>query len=225
MSPTRIIIFAKAPLANFAKTRLAPLLGPEGAAQLALDLLKLTVSEAIGAGLGPVEICVTPGPQDPVWESWSNNWPEVVWSNQGDGDLGARMAHAAQKGLARPGPVLLIGTDCPALDRTRLTEAAGALKTHDMVMIPASDGGYVLLGLNSFAPELFTDMAWSTETVAAETLSRAAKRSWNVCVLETLADIDEPADLHHLPDSLRRLATCREMTVDPDHPQDGKRLT
>lgn len=203
MTEIRIIIFAKAPLANFAKTRLAPVLGPEGAAQLALGLLKLTISEATIAELGPVELCVTPGPQDPAWAELRGNWPHAIWSNQGDGDLGARMAGAAQAGLALGSPVILIGTDCPALDHTRLRAAARPLTSHDMVMIPASDGGYVLLGLNRFAPELFADMAWSTETVAAETLSRAERLRWKVCVLEPLDDIDEPADLHHLPEGLR----------------------
>jgi rSAM/selenodomain-associated transferase 1 len=204
MSQTRIIIFAKAPLADFAKTRLAPALGPDGAARLALALLKLTVAEAIEAKLGPVELCVTPSPEHPAWAELRRDWSEALWSDQGTGDLGQRMARAAQRGLDLGTPVLLIGTDCPALDRLQMSKGAQALDTHDMVITPASDGGYVLLGLNQFAPELFADMAWSTETVAAETERRAALLRWHVCVLETLDDIDEPGDLRHLPDQLRR---------------------
>jgi glycosyltransferase A (GT-A) superfamily protein (DUF2064 family) len=98
-------------------------------------------------------------------------------------------------------PVLLIGTDCPALDPERLACAAAALDDHDLVINPASDGGYVLMGLARYVAEVFADMPWSTSTVAAETLRRAHRLGLRVCQLETLDDIDEPPDLAHLPPS------------------------
>lgn len=205
MTATRIILFAKAPLPGHAKTRLAPALGMAGAAQLAARMLAHTLGEALAAGIGPVELCASPAPDDAAWARLRADWPQLAWTDQGKGDLGARMAQAARRGLegVGGGPVLLIGADCPALDRTRLAAAAAALASHDMVMHPAHDGGYVLLGLRQFAPQLFTNMAWSTATVAAETLRRAAGLGWRVAQLASLADIDTPADLGHVPQHVR----------------------
>ena len=92
-------------------------------------------------------------------------------------------------------PVLLIGTDCPALHRERLAASTESLAAHDAVIHPAEDGGYVLLGLRRFEPSLFAGIAWSAPSVCDETLRRIAALGWSVDVRETLADVDEPADL------------------------------
>ncbi|MDD4881515.1 MAG: DUF2064 domain-containing protein, partial [Gallionellaceae bacterium] len=95
--------------------------------------------------------------------------------------------------------VLLIGTDCPALSERHLRAAAKTLDDHDAVLHPALDGGYVLLGLRAFHLGLFADIPWSTPAVADLTLARMRDLNWRVRVGETLPDIDEPADLVHLP--------------------------
>lgn len=195
--PIRIIVFAKAPRAGFAKTRLIPALGAGGAAALATRLLLHTLREALQADVGPVELCRTPL-YDPLWQALPLPTGLQV-SDQEGGDLGERLARAAHRSLAAGQPCILIGTDCPALDASTLREAALHLHTHDAVMAPASDGGYVALGLRTFIPSIFSEMAWSTEVVAQETLNRLVAAGMRVHQMPVLHDIDEPADLQHLP--------------------------
>ena len=193
MTATRIVIFAKAPVAGAVKTRLIPMLGAEGAARLAARMLNATVAHAIDAGLGTPELCVTPDSDDPAW---AGLLPEgVALSDQGAGDLGQRLSAAARRVIDGGDNVLLIGTDCPALDGALLAAAAARLDNHDTVLHPAEDGGYVLLGLKRFDPSLFTGIAWSTDTVAAVTKTRIAALGWSLFLGETLHDIDQPADL------------------------------
>lgn len=196
---SRIVIFAKAPLPGLAKTRLIPALGAAGAAQLAQRMLSHTVAQALEAQTGEVELCVSPDPDSPLWQEFRDVRWKVHWQAQGGGDLGERLARAAERVVASGSPVLLIGTDCPALTAGRLHEAAQQLATHDAAMIPSRDGGYVLLGLNRFDARLFTGVAWSTDQVAAMTLDRIAQLRWSVACLPTLQDIDEPGDLAALP--------------------------
>lgn len=199
MSPVRIVIFAKAPLPGLAKTRLIPALGEAGAARLAERMLRHTVREALAADIGEVELCVTPEPGAQQWLLLRDPaWP-VAWQAQGDGDLGERLARATRRGVADGRAVLLIGTDCPALTADRLREAATQLRSNDAVIIPSADGGYVLLGLKHFSPCVFQGIAWSTDSVAFETLCRIGVLQWSVAQLPMLRDIDEPADLVALP--------------------------
>ena len=93
----------------------------------------------------------------------------------------------------------MIGTDCPSLTPVRIQEAVQQLEQFDTVMIPASDGGYVLLGFKQADASLFSDIEWSTASVAAVTRQRIAALGWTLALLEPLHDIDEPADLQHLP--------------------------
>jgi rSAM/selenodomain-associated transferase 1 len=189
MTPTRIVVFAKAPVPGRVKTRLIPALGAQGAARLAGEMLARTLEEAKASGLR-VELC-----GEPDAAGWGAHLPDVPFVAQGEGDLGARLARAAQRVIGEGEAVLLIGADCPDLDRSLLRAAAEALESHDAVMHPAKDGGYVLLGLRRFDPSIFEDIAWSTETVAARTLERLSALGWSVRLGQTLADVDEPDDL------------------------------
>ena len=200
---THLVIFAKAPLSGFAKTRLIPALGAEGAAALAQRMLDYTLAQALAAGVQSVELCMNPAPLDPVWQHIP--LPQAVEQTyQGDGDLGARMNRAVERILARqPGSVLVIGTDCPALTAAQLLEAARQLENHDAVLIPAADGGYVLIGLRAACAGLFVDMAWSTPAVAFETLRRMERLGLRVWKGPVMHDIDEPGDLVHLPEALK----------------------
>jgi len=197
MKPVRIVIFAKAALPGFAKTRLIPALGAQGAADLARRLLADALVRALTARVGPVELCVTPDSADPVWQTFALPGG-VQLTDQGEGDLGERMARAAQRVLDGGESVLLVGTDCPTLKAPRLQQAAAALQHLDATLVPAFDGGYVLLGLNTFHPSLFSSMAWSTNDVAAQTLLRLNKLNWRVSTQPALHDIDEPEDLKWL---------------------------
>ncbi|MGV8899291.1 MAG: TIGR04282 family arsenosugar biosynthesis glycosyltransferase [Burkholderiaceae bacterium] len=200
----RIVIFAKAPLPGFAKTRLIPALGAQGAADLARRMLEHTLHKALAANLGHVELCVTPSATDPVWQALA--LPESLQiTSQGEGDLGERMARAAQRvlGCGKSGgeSVLLIGTDCPQLSADHLRQAASALGQVDAALFPTFDGGYALLGLKRFHPSLFSNIAWSTDSVAFETLRRMEQLGWTVQSQSMLHDIDEPADLQWLPNT------------------------
>jgi glycosyltransferase A (GT-A) superfamily protein (DUF2064 family) len=127
--------------------------------------------------------------------------------DQGEGDLGARMARAAAARLADHAQVLITGTDCPALDAAVLRAAATVLATHDVVLVPALDGGYVMVGLRAGRDGLLTAMfdglPWSTPALLDATRERLAAGGWRHAELPPLADIDEPADLQHLPPGWR----------------------
>jgi hypothetical protein len=211
VSGTRIVIFAKAPVAGRVKTRLIPALGAEGAARLAAAMLERTVAQALASGLA-AELCGDPDPAG--WYTGA----AVALSAQGDGDLGTRLDRAAARVLAAQ-EVLLVGADCPQLEAGRLQAAAESLERHDAVIHPAADGGYVLLGLRRYHPGLFAGIAWSTAAVAEETLARIAALGWSVDVRETLRDVDEPEDLAFvMPDLIRHpssLLPLRKEKVDP----------
>jgi len=200
LNTPHLVVFAKAPLAGLAKTRLIPALGAEGAAQLARRLLDHALAQAMQAQVGPVELCMSPGPDDAAWQGVE--LPEgLLCTEQGEGDLGERMARAVHRVTAGPHgqPILLMGTDCPQLTAGILRDAAAQLAHHDAVLIPVADGGYVLLGLRAPCLDIFRDMAWSTPVVAAETLRRLAAHGLSVWLGPTLHDIDEPSDRVHLP--------------------------
>ncbi len=194
MTRTRIVIFAKAPVPGKVKTRLIPALGENGAARLAEQMLEATIAEAVAAGLSTPELCTTPDPGDPEWEPFLPI-AGVRFGDQGDGDLGQRLMRAADRIIAAGEAVLLIGTDCPDLDRDKLIAAAAALLTNDAVIHPTLDGGYALLGLRRFDASVFEGIEWSGPTVAAETIGRIEALGWSVFVGETLRDVDVPADL------------------------------
>jgi rSAM/selenodomain-associated transferase 1 len=187
---TRIVIFAKAPVAGRVKTRLIPALGAEGAARLAARMLEETVDEALATGL-EVELCGDPDPAE-----WHEVRPGLVLTAQGEGDLGERLARASERAGS---PVLLIGADCPDLNRDRLGKAAAALGQHDAVIHPAEDGGYVLLGLRRLDSSVFEGIHWSTSVVGAQTIARINALGWSLHVGETLRDVDEPENLLPLP--------------------------
>jgi rSAM/selenodomain-associated transferase 1 len=192
--PITIAVLAKAPMPGLAKTRLIPALGADGAAALAAKLIERTVATCSSARLGPVTLWAAPDEAHPLFAAMREKYG-VALACQPDGDLGARM-HAAT--VAAESPVLVVGTDCPALTTGHLQAAAEALRHHDVVVIPAEDGGYVLIGMQQPQPDLFREMKWSTASVMDETRRRmtSLKLSWHE--LAALWDIDTPRDLARL---------------------------
>ena len=195
---TAVIVFSRAPVAGAAKTRLIPALGAAGAAMLAERLLAHAVAMASEAGVGAVELCVTPDATHASFTALARRHALELRS-QGDGDLGERMSRALARTLTLNGAALLMGADAPGLDAAALRAAAAALASHDAVFVPALDGGYALVGLARPAPTLFDGMAWSTSRVMADTRERARQAGLRWAELPAVADIDEPADLAHLP--------------------------
>jgi rSAM/selenodomain-associated transferase 1 len=191
---TRIIVFAKAPVAGRVKTRLIPALGAQGAAELARAMLARTLQAALDAGCGPVELCGDPHPDDPIWAN--TTLPAgVQCSAQGNGDLGQRMARAAQRTLSAGERALLIGTDCVEMGPALLLAAARTLEHADAFMHPTADGGYALLGLRHFDADVFEGIPWSTPSVATDTRARLAALGWTLVEGASLHDVDVPADL------------------------------
>jgi rSAM/selenodomain-associated transferase 1 len=207
MKPTRIIIFAKAPQPGFAKTRLIPALGEKGAAELAQQMLLHTLHEALAADIGPVELCITPKINDAAWHGIQLP-KRIDISDQGKGDLGARLARAARRRAEQGQSVLLIGTDCVEMSADLLRKAAQILHEHDAVIHCTIDGGYALLGLRQFSPSLFINMPWSTDAVASTTIACIGQLGWSVHVGKMLHDVDEPQDLKYLPDQWRSHAVA-----------------
>lgn len=198
-APQRLVVLAKAPQPGMAKTRLIPALGAQGAADLARRMLQHTLAQALASNVGTVELCMSPGPGAPAWDGVALP-PGLQFSDQGDGDLGLRMARAVDRvttTLAQP--VLLMGTDCPALSAAHITQAVQQLYQHDAVLVPVADGGYVLIGMHGPCPTVFAGMAWSTAQVTSETLLRFEALGHRVWTGPQLHDIDEPCDLVHLP--------------------------
>jgi len=194
-SAVSIAILAKAPVPGFAKTRLIPAIGAHAAAVLQERLTERAVATAISADVGPVTLWCAP-------DATHSTFVKLVTSKrftlkpQPQGDLGARIFAAT---AARSGPVLVIGTDCPALTDTHLRDATSALRDGmDVILIPAEDGGFILIGTRSAQPALFTDIAWGTDTVMAQTRARIVGLRLGLAERAPLWDVDTEADLARL---------------------------
>ena len=183
-------VFAKAPIPGHVKTRLRPVLDEEQAARLAAAFVRDTLLKA--AQLGPPVTVYYAGDRALLVPLAP---PNVRWAEQGDGDLGARMACV-------PAPCLILGADSPHLPLSLLSAALAAVPAYDVVLGPAEDGGYFLIGLRAPQPALFDGIAWSTETVLAQTLARADALGLTVHQTPPWYDLDTPADLRRLAQGL-----------------------
>lgn len=194
--PIGVAILAKAPVAGLAKTRLIPHLGADGAAALQRWLLQRAVATALLADLGPVTLWCTPDSDHPEF-AVCRAFGAVELRCQPEDDLGARMHAAIAESSATAG-TLVIGTDCPVLTPGLLRQAADNLLQHDASIIPAEDGGYVLIGLRQAEREVFRAVDWSTEQVMAQTRQRLAEMNWRWVELPALWDVDRKEDFERL---------------------------
>jgi uncharacterized protein len=205
--PVAIAILAKAPIPGLAKTRLITDLGAEGAAALQGWLLQRTVATALRANIGPVTLWCAPDVGHPAFVAQGADH-RISLRRQPAGDLGQRM-HQAIADSPCPAGTLVIGTDCPLLNTTHLQQAATALSEHQATVIPAEDGGYVLIGMRDAAHQVFAGIEWSTERVMAETRQRLTSTGWTWAEFAPLWDVDRSNDftrlLQHLPEA-RHLA-------------------
>jgi rSAM/selenodomain-associated transferase 1 len=199
----RVMVFARAPQPGEAKTRLIPALGKAGAAALHRRLVAHSLRAATDAQLGPVELWCAPDAGDPFFRECERRFG-VTLRSQGQGDLGARMQGAFEAALARTPRAILVGSDIPALSAQYLHDAERALVGGDDVVIgPAEDGGYVLVGLSHCDPELFRGIPWGGPEALAETRRRIAALGWHVIELPALWDVDRPEDLERMPEEMR----------------------
>lgn len=189
-----VAVLAKAPVPGLAKTRLARGIGERAAARAQRGFTRRTLCAARQSALGPVTLWCAPAADHPHFRALARTL-QLDTRAQPSGDLGVRLRHAmAQHFAVDPAPLLLVGTDCPLLAPGHLQQAAAALARHDAVLIPATDGGYVLIGLRRPLPAVFSDIAWSTAQVLEQTRERlrSAQASW--CELDPLWDVDEAQD-------------------------------
>jgi rSAM/selenodomain-associated transferase 2/rSAM/selenodomain-associated transferase 1 len=192
----RLIIFGRYPKPGQAKTRLIPLLGPTGAALLHRQLVRITVeaSRQLRSRRNVVlELRFTGSSRRELVSLFGR---DLIYCKQGPGNLGQRLRAAAAEAInSGAGKVVLIGTDCPMLDADRLDLAFVALDDHDVVIGPALDGGYYLIGIKSDHAELFEDIAWGGPEVLAQTLNACHRLGLRHILLPVLSDVDTPADL------------------------------
>ncbi len=199
-----VLVFARAPEPGHAKTRLIPALGREGAARLQAAMTLRAVAAASEAAVGEVQIWCTPTADDPFFARCTKGRGLTLYTQQGT-DLGARLRHGHDTAFEHYPGVLIMGTDCPLLTANELRAAARDIARHDAVIIPAEDGGYVLLGLSRACPNAFRDIAWGTEQVYEQTIERLREAGCTRAVHPPLWDIDRPEDLPRLRSLLPQL--------------------
>ncbi len=199
----RLIIYAKRPLAGYAKTRLAADLGAEAAAGVYARLLYTYLLDVARADLDGTEITLSVAASDDV-AFFAEAFPAFHVRSQVDGDLGTRMHTSFQRAFdAGAGRTVLTGSDVLGLDAARVRRAFAALEDSVAVVGPAADGGYYLIGMRAPGADLFSDVAWSTGDVLAQTKARAEALGLSMARLSTLTDIDTLADYRAWRDATR----------------------
>ncbi len=195
-SREHLIVFARYPVPGETKTRLVGQLGREGAAALQDAMTRHTLAQVtgfLGARSTQAEIRFTGGERAEMAEKYGHEWN---YAPQGDGTLGPRLCraiqHAFDGGAAR---VVVIGTDCPKVTAATLTTAFDALREHDLVLGPAVDGGFYLLGLRRPQTNLLVGVDWGTDAVLHQMLDAAERLRLSIRFLPPLHDVDRPEDL------------------------------
>lgn len=197
-----LIQFAREPVAGEVKTRMMPELSALQACDLHCELVRWTCGQLVDSGIGPVELAVAGDPGHPLFSAL----PGLAGiARQRGGDLGERMYRALADGLRRYRKVLLVGSDCPFIDGDYLAAAEAALDARSLVLGPAEDGGYVLVGAactgtgrtgtGTVCREMFENISWGSDSVCAQTRERLRQLDHQWAELPVLADIDRPADL------------------------------
>jgi hypothetical protein len=192
----RLIVFTRYPEPGKAKTRLIPALGGVGAAELHRQMAEHTLMQVRGLqAIRNLSIEVRfAGGNFTQMQGWLG--ADLNYRTQGEGDLGDRMFHACQAAFNDGNDAtIIIGTDCPELDTGLLQKAFQELQQHDLVLGPATDGGYYLVGLRRPVPQLFVGIAWSTSEVLQQTVAIAERLGLAIAYLPPFSDVDQPQDL------------------------------
>lgn len=192
---TTLGIFAKPPRSGLVKTRLIADIGADKAARVYRYCLEYTLGLARHSGID-YQLYLTEESDDELLRD------EHYAIQHGD-NLGTRMLNAIRELLSRnPDGAIIIGTDCLDIDIGHLQAAAQALADHELVLMPAIDGGYALIGCSKAEPAIFEDVAWSSDRVLEQTLANAEKLHYRASLLETVRDIDTLQDLELYPELL-----------------------
>lgn len=191
MSSRSLIVFLKAPRSGFVKTRLAKAMGAERACEIYCELTETVLKQLCP----PLRVELRYTPDDAADEI--SKWCREGWSMraQGNGDLGERLHRAFTEAFAAGADsVAIIGSDCPDISGNDIKEAWKSLGAHDVVLGPATDGGYWLIALSRPQPELFANVPWGSDRVLQETTERARRAGLRVHLLRILSDIDTVED-------------------------------
>lgn len=203
MTNERLIIFTRYPEPGKTKTRMIPALGEVGAANLQRQMTEYTLIKTRDWQSNrclSLEVYFAGG-NESLMQAWLGN--DLVYRQQSKGDLGQRMMSALQQSFAdQMTKVVMIGIDCPDVNQRLINEAFDQLNHHDLVLGPAADGGYYLVGLSHFIPDLFTDIQWGTSQVFSKTKEIAKNLQLSTYYLSVLHDVDCPKDLHFWNKSL-----------------------
>ncbi|MCK5877400.1 MAG: TIGR04282 family arsenosugar biosynthesis glycosyltransferase [Candidatus Marithrix sp.] len=186
-------IFAKAPIAGKTKTRLIKVLGEQGAADLHKKLVIYCLQKF--SQVFSVQLWCYPDELHPFFSECKAKFNLSLHQQHGK-DLGERMATALAS--TAPYPTILIGTDCPDLTVTMIKDAFIVLQQYSVVLGPAEDGGYVLIGMQQQLPELFVDIPWGSSLVLEKTRSQLRNLQLSWSELPTQRDIDRPDDLNSI---------------------------
>jgi rSAM/selenodomain-associated transferase 1 len=193
-----LIIFTRFPRPGKTKTRLSRVIGAEAAAHCQRQMTEVVVAQARALGQSrdiDLQIHYHDASQAEM-AAWLGQ--DLSYYPQVEGDIGQRMAEAFASGFAGGAEqIILIGSDCPDISTKILATAFNALPQADLVLGPAMDGGYYLIGMHTLRPELFTDITWGSERVMNETLNIAASEKLIVKQVDPLHDIDRPEDLKY----------------------------
>ena len=194
LGPDVLGVFVKAPAPGRVKTRLAAEVGAHTAAEIYRHLGRRVVS-ACGSPGHETVVWFAPAEARPAVRDWLKGLSVAAYRSQVSGTLGARLDAAFrqhfQEGARR---VIMIGSDCLGVDAGLVSRALAGLDEHDLVLGPAHDGGYYLIGLRAPVPQLFDGIAWSTDAVLRQTVARVRQLRLSVALLPTLQDIDTASD-------------------------------
>jgi rSAM/selenodomain-associated transferase 1 len=202
-----LVVFARAPIPGRTKTRLMRTIGPQQAADLYRCFALDTLAGADRMDADVIVAAAEEGDSGGVRDLVSEACPGAELIVQSGGDLGERMANAVSEALQRGHPrAVVVGTDAPSLPFRCVSRALDLSATHDLVFGPCLDGGYYLIGLRSAIPEIFDNIAWSSDRVLVESVSRARDQGHSVTLLDPWYDIDTEADLRFLQAHLTALS-------------------
>lgn len=193
---TLFIQFARSPVRGEVKTRMIPHLSASQAMSLHCELVRWTACKLVSANLGTVQLAVAGDCCHSLFDECRAMGVAEVIPQVGDG-LGERMYRALQHGLESYASVVLVGSDCPGLDAGYLARAVSALGRARVVLGPAVDGGYVLIGATEISADVFTNIDWGSASVYRQTVARLEDQDITWSALAEKRDIDRPEDLPH----------------------------
>ena len=195
---TALLVFTRTPVPGQVKTRLLSVMDAQQAAAIQVELLQRTLDAARGSRVDHIELWCTPTTQHPVLRDLEHRFSLTLRTQQGE-DLGVRMCFAMEQALERYRHVVLVGSDCIDLVTADIDLALEQLAAGtDVVLGPAMDGGYYLVGLSRSCGQLFAGIEWGTGRVLRDTRGRVAQSGLSLYELPARRDLDRPDDLRYL---------------------------